>query len=472
MTRPRSYHVRVTLGLALLVTLSVVFLSLLFGLASYEVLKRERAEALAASARLLAAGVTPGLAEDALWAVHSAVSRFLGSNAPADPIEVVVLDARGKIFATSRSPERDWVMAPAAALGEVYAALREPPPASGFTRERDGRLLAVAPVLEDSVALGTVALHQSLASLAAHVYSAFSHALWYSAAVLAALLALGGWLGQRMLAPLRELQHCLGLVGRVPPDEIRCPLASSPDEFGELAKAFEAMLAGLRERELLLERMVHSERLAAVGRFAAGVAHEMNNPIGGMLNALGTHQRHRDDPVVTQKTLDLVERGLLQVRQTLQALLVEARPRDSRLTRQDLEDIRTLVQGELGPRGLRLEWTCTGPERFDLPASQVRQVLLNVVLNAIHASPEGGRIEVRCVGGDGGLELSVQDEGPGIPAAQRARLFEPFSSGGGGSGLGLWVSYQIVSQLGGQIGVADAGPGTRVRISLPLEPPV
>lgn len=471
MTRPRSYHVRVTLGLALLVTLSVVFLSLLFGLASYEVLKRERVEALEASARLLAAGVTPGLADDALWAVHSAVSRFLGSNASADPIEVVVLDARGKIFATSRSPERDWLMAPAAALGEVYAALQEPPAASGFTRERDGRLLVVAPVLEDSVGLGTVALHQSLASLAAHVYSAFGHALWYSAAVLTALLALVGWLGRRMLAPLRELQHCLGLVGRLPPDEIRWPLANAPDEFGELAKAFEAMLAGLMERELLLERMVRSERLAAVGRFAAGIAHEMNNPIGGMLNALGTQKRHRDDPVVTQKTLDLVERGLLQVRQTLQALLVEARPRDSRLTRQDLEDIRTLVQGELGPRGLRLEWTCTGPERLDLPASQVRQVLLNVVLNAIHASPDGGRIEVRCVGGDAGLELSVQDEGPGIPAAQRARLFEPFSSGGGGSGLGLWVSYQIVSQLGGQIGVAEAGPGTRVRISLPLDAP-
>jgi signal transduction histidine kinase len=471
MTLPRSYHVRVTLGLALLVTLSVVFLSLLFGLASYEVLKRERVDALEASARLLAAGVTPGLADDALWAVHSAVSRFLGSKAAADPIEVVVLDAGGRIYATSRSPERDWLMAPAAALGEGYAALQEPPPASGFTRERDGRLLAVAPVLEDSVALGTVALQQSLASLAAHVYSAFGHALWYSAAVLAALLALGGWLGRRMLAPLRELQHCLGLVGRVPPDEIHCPLASSPDEFGELAKAFEAMLAGLKERELLLERMVHSERLAAVGRFAAGIAHEMNNPIGGMLNALGTHQRHRGDPLVTQKTLDLVERGLLQVRQTLQALLVEARPRDSRLTRQDLEDIRTLVQGELGPRDLQLDWTCAVPERVDLPASQVRQVLLNVVLNAIQASPEGGRIEVHCVGGDATLDLSVQDEGPGIPPAQRARLFEPFSSGGGGSGLGLWVSYQIVSQLGGQIGVAEAGPGTRVRISLPLGAP-
>jgi signal transduction histidine kinase len=273
-----------------------------------------------------------------------------------------------------------------------------------------------------------------------------------------------------MVAPLRELQHCLGLVGRVPPGSIRCRLADSRDEFGELAREFVAMLAGLRERELLAEQMVHSERLAAVGRFAAGIAHEMNNPIGGMLNALGTQKRHRGDPVVTQKTLDLVERGLLQVRQTLRALLVEARPREEALTRQDLEDIRILAQGEVRQRGVQLDWSCTVPERLDLPASQVRQVLLNVLLNALQASPDAGRVEVACEQADEALAMSIRDEGPGIPPAQRAHLFEPFSSGGPGSGLGLWISYQIVSQLGGEIRVVDAEPGTRVQIRIPLQP--
>jgi signal transduction histidine kinase len=137
------------------------------------------------------------------------------------------------------------------------------------------------------------------------------------------------------VAPRHKLQHCLGLVGRVPPAEIQCPRASSAGEFGELAGTFKSMLEGPKEREFLVEQMVDSERLAGVGRLAAGIAHEMNNPIGGMLNALVTHKRHRDDPVVTRKTLDLIEQGLLQVRQTLRALLVEARPRDTALTPED-----------------------------------------------------------------------------------------------------------------------------------------
>jgi signal transduction histidine kinase len=214
--------------------------------------------------------------------------------------------------------------------------------------------------------------------------------------------------------------------------------------------------------------MVHSERLAAVGRFAAGIAHEMNNPIGGMLNAIGTHKRHRDDPVVTQKTLDLLERGLLQVRRTLQALLVEARPRDEPLTPQDLDDVRALVLGEAGRKGLDLDWACEVPDRLPLPASQVRQVLLNVVLNALQASPAGGALQVICRAKTDALAMSVRDQGPGIPPSQRARLFEPFSSGGQGSGLGLWVSYQVVRQLGGRIELSDADPGTRVDITLPV----
>jgi signal transduction histidine kinase len=468
MTWLRSYQFRVTVALALLATLSVTFLSVVFALASYEALRQERIAAVAGSARLLAASVAAPLADDAVWRVHGAVSRFDGNAPPADPMEIVVVDAQGRVYATSRRPERDWLLAPASALGEAFVDLPVRPPPTGFTRERYGALLAVAPVLEDGVTLGSVAIHQSLATLVAHVYRTFGHTLWYSAGVLGALLLLGWWLGRRMVAPLRELQHCLGLVGRVPPEAIQCSLAGSPDEFGDLARAFTAMLEGLKEREFLVGQMVHSERLAAVGRFSAGMAHEMNNPIGGMLNAIGTHKRHRDDPVVTQRTLDLLERGLLQVRRTLQALLVEARPRDEPLTRQDLDDVRTLVLGEVGRKGLDLGWACEVPERLPLPASQVRQVLLNVVLNSVQASPEGGAVEVTCRAEADALSMSVRDKGPGIPPAQRARLFEPFSSGGQGSGLGLWVSYQVVSQLGGRIEVSDADPGTRVDVMLPM----
>jgi signal transduction histidine kinase len=213
--------------------------------------------------------------------------------------------------------------------------------------------------------------------------------------------------------------------------------------------------------------IVKAERLAAIGRVAAGMAHEINNPLGGMLNAIGTYRKHGDNPEVARRTLDLLDRGLAQLRSTVQALLVNARLEERMLTAQDLDDVRTLVEPQARKQSVSLVWDCPLQEPSGIPSSQIRQVLMNLVLNAIRATPEQGRVEIACRCEKDGLELTVSDTGAGIPAQHREHLFEPFLDQAKGTGLGLWVSFQIVTGLGGRIEALALQPGTRIRVWLP-----
>ncbi|MCU0936418.1 MAG: sensor histidine kinase, partial [Gammaproteobacteria bacterium] len=226
-----------------------------------------------------------------------------------------------------------------------------------------------------------------------------------------------------------------------------------------------------RRRAALMHQVEYTNKLASIGRLAAGVAHEINNPLGGMLNAINTFRRHGSDPAVAERTLDLLQRGLVQIQQTVHALLVEARVQDRPLAEEDLEDVRTLVQADAGGKGVRLEWDCRLGGATALPSAPVRHVLINLLLNAIRAAPEGGRVRASCAVSDDRLRLRVADDGPGLPPAVRARLFEPQPSASGGHGFGLWVTHQTVKRLGGQIEARDGAPGTVFEVVLPATIP-
>src|SRR3546814_3123447 len=114
--------------------------------------------------------------------------------------------------------------------------------------------------------------------------------------------------------------------------------------MGVLNQQFSSMLNELEAKEALEREMVAAERLAAVGKVAAGVAHEINNPLGGMINALDTLQTHGTPDKLTTKTVELVRRGLNQIRHTVGALLVAARLDASQMSPADWEDLRTLIE--------------------------------------------------------------------------------------------------------------------------------
>jgi signal transduction histidine kinase len=235
------------------------------------------------------------------------------------------------------------------------------------------------------------------------------------------------------------------------------------------------MLEGMARKEALEREMVTAERLAAVGRVSAAIAHEINNPLGGMLNAVDTLDKHGQPDALTRKTLGLLERGLQQIRATVSALLIEARLDSPALAPSDWQDLRTLIAPQVNARGLRLRWSIYRDEVLPLPAHQVRQLALNLLLNAAEAADAGGIVELEVTRNGDLLILMVANTGPPIPAELMDRLFEPFitiddtPTAPRSYGLGLWICYQIMSQLGGSISAESADGWTRFTVTLTLQ---
>jgi two-component system, NtrC family, sensor kinase len=270
--------------------------------------------------------------------------------------------------------------------------------------------------------------------------------------------------------PLVDLANAMGSVGPHVPEHV--PYVQryrGRDEIGRLGLEFQRMLQGLREKEALEQQMIASDRLAAIGRLTAGIAHEINNPLGGMLNAISTFRRHGPADPMTHRTLSLVERGLRQIRETVAALLVEARVESHALTRADVEDTRTLLQADVQAKDARLEWHNGIAEPLPLPSTPTRQILINLLYNAVQAVDPGGHVRCSVAVDDGALCIEVANDGRHIPPERLRFLFEPFApSSGERQGLGLWITYQIVQQLGGTIAAASEPGHTVFTLRLPL----
>jgi two-component system, NtrC family, sensor kinase len=308
---------------------------------------------------------------------------------------------------------------------------------------------------------------RAIGDMQAHV-NAVEHrtVIWTLAFVLAAPLiaaAVGWHLVRSVARPVARLQAGAEQIARGDLDT-RIEI-DSPDEFGALARQFNAMTAALAEHQA---RLVQSEKLAGIGRLAAGVAHEINNPLGVVLGYTRLLRKRAEGPLA--EDLAVIEEETLRSLQIVAGLLDLARP--PRLTVQavDLRELTDEVVGRLGEarqlEGVAVDVRGQGQAAGD--AQKLRQVLLNLVLNGAEAAGAGGRLEVAVSESDGHVEVSVSDSGPGIGAAARERLFEPFfTTKPRGTGLGLAVSRAIARAHGGDLDAAEGVAGARFVLTLP-----
>jgi two-component system, NtrC family, sensor kinase len=240
-----------------------------------------------------------------------------------------------------------------------------------------------------------------------------------------------------------------------------------------------ALLVGrdmTHERELRV-RLMESDRLAAVGELVAGVAHEVNNPLSSISAFAQLLLRDSGLTAQQRESIDVIRGETVRASQVVKDLLAFARRSEPQSAPLDLNGVvaRTLRmrQYQFSEASVRVESELAD----DLPsvmgdARQLQQVCLNLLTNAVQAmSPRGGVLRVRTARVHDQVQLEVQDTGPGIAAGTRAHIFEPFfttKKEGEGTGLGLSVSYGIVSTHGGTIEVVDTGPaGTTFRVTLP-----
>jgi signal transduction histidine kinase len=271
------------------------------------------------------------------------------------------------------------------------------------------------------------------------------------------------------LRPLRRLsegarQLARGdLRGRV---EVR-----GQDEIADLSRDFNAMAAALEEREA---RLIRSERLAAIGRMAAHIAHEVRNPLSSIgLNAELLEEELTASPAGA-KLCRAIQNEVDRLAALTEQYLRFARlpqPRRERLALGPVvASLLDLIAGDARARGVTLTSRIGALPPADIDEGQLRQALLNLCKNAVEAMDAGGTLTVTAAAADGVIELAVADTGPGIPEEMRARIFEPFfSTKEHGTGLGLALTQHVITAHGGTIEVTTAaGQGTTFTIRLPV----
>lgn len=315
---------------------------------------------------------------------------------------------------------------------------------------------------------------------------------YWTLGVLVLLLAMGAWwIPRRLLRPLGEMTELLGRVseGRTEPvaEADRHPLMAPVFEsYNELVRRLGRLENEHRNREESLEREVtrvkhalleqhrtlaEAERLAVVGTTAAGLAHDLRNPLAGVLTGLGNLRAETEDPESARR-LEVLSSEVRRAVDLLNGYLASARhtPEPDRPT-----DVHELVRDLIdlmgdSAEGVRITGDVAAGLTCLLPRDRIRQALLNLLVNAVEATREEGSSVVVAARRDGEwLELSVSDDGRGFPTDFTVESIRPFSSTRvGGTGLGLAMVRRTARDLGGTFDISnnDQG-GALVRIRLP-----
>jgi two-component system, NtrC family, sensor kinase len=296
--------------------------------------------------------------------------------------------------------------------------------------------------------------------------------------------AAGVVIARRITSPIQRLIQASQQVQEGSLNPELGPPANS--EIGVLQKAFGEMVAAMgRRREASELRIIQSEKQASVGRLAAGVAHEINNPLTGVLTYTHMLLRRKDIVPEVRSDLQVIAEATERVRKIVKGLLDF-----SRQTKLDPEptDVNRLVAGAISlienqalVKGVTINFNPgENLPMVTLDRSQIQSVIINIIINALDATEAGGHIRVfTAVGVSGagaaqeGVEITFADTGCGIPAENLNRLFDPFFTTKGigqGTGLGLSVSLGIVQRHGGRIRVqSEIGKGSRFFIWLPIQ---
>lgn len=466
-----SFRHRVPLDVSLVVLVTGLGIAATVLWHDYRALRADAGESAERLGRVLVQALGPDLKVDGKWQAYRTLRALYQGAEPSWllPAYVLAVDPNGRTLVAS-DPARFPLAQEPTALGADRALLTAQGP-DGPVGEVQGAdwIYRALPLQVGDLPLGTLILAFPKRALWPRFYDSALGVVAATGALLVLLLPLAWWVGWRIAKPLMELDACVARLGEGEGPPLVCPMPGPYDELGRLRARVESVAAQLRERQALERQVIRAERQAALGRLAAGVAHEINNPLGGMLTAIAMYKRHGRDEAVTRHTLSLVERGLEQIRHIVSALLVEVKAEPRNLSRKDVDDIAELIAPQVREGHLALDWRNHLAEDLPVPAGPVRQVLLNLALNAVQASPEGGPLGVLVEAKEGTLLLEVTNAGEAMDEARLGHLFEPFApSTSGGSGLGLWLTDQTVRQLGGHIEVQSSAEQTRFKVVLPV----
>ena len=417
----------------------------------------------------LTSAVTPAVVREDVWEVFDNLDRSRAQYRSLNVNWTIVKDTNGRVIAAS-----DPVRFPTQSIAPQTAFQLARPDHVFIDAEK-----AVAHFSRDITyqgrTLGVITSEADIAVLLKERDEVFWTLIATNLFLTAIMAAIGFALVRRMTRPVALLTRLFETGTKGTLEKVETHLVSQQSqEFRRLFTGYNTLVHAQSEREMLTLQLAEEEKVASLGRLASGMAHEINNPLGGMFNAIESLKKHGDKPHVRSTSIRLVESGLAGirdlVRSTLATYRVERHIRD--LTPSDLDDLRLLIKPEAKRLNLHLEWNIAFKNAVAAPAVPVRDAVLNLLLNACHVSPEGGRVAFHSRLENENILIDVTDSGPGLPDHIREYL----NRRGAGSapldrrsGLGLWIVKRLCDEMGAQLlVVSTSNAGTTLRLSVPL----
>lgn len=280
---------------------------------------------------------------------------------------------------------------------------------------------------------------------------------------------------------IRNMQRPLGLVST----QLSHGVAFGPQKINEtdipendkearrLMQSYNRMAEAVHDRERLTERLSKQNQQALLGRIAATLAHEVRNPLTGIMTALQTIRMYGNDPASRNEALEFIDRGIQSLQGVAQATLSTYRPSapGPDLELRDLHDIVLLIEPHAARKAIKVDSKLNLTGSVQLDAFKIRQIALNLLLNAIQTSPPRGNVTFQSSFENGSFTMTVKDEGPGLPAHARHFLLADDPAPNDGS-LGLETIRRLTQALNGKIDVSRDSPiGSTITLTfkIPME---
>lgn len=465
----RFRNLPVTLRVPLIAAALMILLGLVASQSVLSALGRVQDARLSETARLHVEGLSvalgPSVVRQDVWEVYDILDRARAGSEGQRLLLTVVGDERGLVLAAT-DPRRAPVGKDARDF-EIGAVAPEAVQMTG-----DSVLRVTAPLQYQGRTIGGVVTELDVTDLLAERRNV---TLWLLVgnALATIVLAFGGWLAvARILRPVGALVQAMDASGGVPRPIPKTEIPYGDPGLARLIETYNQMTTAVEERAEAERRLADRERFVSLGRLSSSLAHEVNNPLGGLLNAADTIHTYADRPDVVRQSAELMQRGLGHLRDVTRAILDQNRldRAGQPLRPEDFEDLRLLFKPEVHSRSQDLDWwvKAGAAALASQPAAPVRQVTLNLLLNAGAAAGMNGTVGLTVAADGDTLSILVTNTGAGMSEGDLARLMAsgPLPPGGG---VGLRLVHDIVAGLGGTILHERASEKTRIRVDLPIQ---
>lgn len=407
----------------------------------------------------LSASVLPAYRQNDLEGINRALRQSLDFYLGIVDRQLALIDEDTGTIAHVSGPNLEATTPPPAAITQTP---------KGHAYEPESQSMWVWRELGES---GIIAANLDLSEYA-QKRSALHLQLLLVSALMSIVAALGGYIViRRMQRPLRIINEHLSSAVAFGPQKIEeSNIPKDDEETSTLMQAYNRMTTAVEDRERLSEQLAKQDQQALLGRIAATLAHELRNPLTGMMTALQTIRMYGENTHSRSEALDFIDRGIQSLQGVAEATLKTYRPSapGPDLESQDLYDVLLLVEPHAARKTVHAIHHLAPFPSIKLDAFKIRQISLNLLLNAVQSSPAGGTVALEASYRDDVFTMKVSDEGEGLPQHVRNFLLAEDAALSDRS-LGLEIVRRLTQDMNGEIAVyKQEGQGSTIELRFPL----